>query len=100
MITEIAILNVKTGMENDFEKDFIIASQYISSIKGYIKHSLKKCIEIENQYLLIVEWNNIESHTIGFRKSEVYLKWKDLLHHYYKPFPTVEHYKEIELKKN
>lgn len=95
MITEIAVLNVKKGVASNFEKDFVLASKYISAIDGYINHSLKKCIEIENQYLLTVEWNTLEDHTIGFRKSKEYLEWKRLLHHYYAPFPKVEHYTNL-----
>ena len=95
MVLEVAILNVIVGKEDSFEKDFKIAEQYISTIKGYIKHSLKKCLEEENKYILLVEWETLEAHTIGFRTSEQYLEWKKLLHHYYKPFPVVEHYVNI-----
>lgn len=95
MILEVAILNVKQGKQNRFEKDFDIASQYISSIDGYRGHTLRKCLEKENRYLLLVDWENLESHKIGFRKSKVYLKCKKLLHSYYDPFPTVEHYETI-----
>jgi len=95
MILEVAILNVKTGLENDFERDFKIAGKYISSINGYINHTLKKCIEIKNQYVLLVNWETIEDHNIGFRQSKEYLEWKKLLHHYYEPFPSVEHYETI-----
>jgi heme-degrading monooxygenase HmoA len=92
MITELAILRVIPGRETNFEQDFSKAGAYISSIKGYIKHSLHKCIEQANQYMLYVEWERLEDHTIGFRQSAAYLEWKKLLHHYYDPFPTVEHY--------
>lgn len=95
MILEVAILNVKSGEEENFERDFLTAVQYISSIKGYVKHSLRKCLEQKNKYVLLVEWENLEDHTIGFRRSLEYLVWKNLLHHYYDPFPTVEHYETI-----
>ncbi|MEM8898890.1 MAG: antibiotic biosynthesis monooxygenase [Bacteroidota bacterium] len=95
MILEIAILQVKPGMTASFEKDFATASQYISSIEGYITHSLKKCLEDDHRYLLQVEWETLEAHTVGFRTSDVYQEWKKLLHHYYDPFPAVEHYVEI-----
>ena len=32
----------------------------------------------ENKYLLLVEWENLEAHTIGFRESEVYQEWKKM----------------------
>ena len=95
MILEVAILNVKSHLESQFEADFITAGKYISAIKGYNGHTLKKCIEQESKYILLVDWETIDDHNIGFRKSEEYLKWKELLHDYYEPFPTVEHYKTI-----
>ncbi|TDX02114.1 antibiotic biosynthesis monooxygenase family protein [Dinghuibacter silviterrae] len=95
MILEVAILQVKPGQEKQFEADFAIAGQYIRSIKGYVGHSLRKCLEQESKYLLLVDWETLEDHTIGFRQSAQYLEWKKLLHHYYDPFPVVEHYEMV-----
>ncbi len=95
MILEVANLYVKDNEQDEFERDFVIASNFISSIDGYIKHSLSKCIEVQNKYILLVEWENLESHTEGFRDSSQYLEWKKLLHHYYEPFPIVEHFEPI-----
>ena len=92
MITEIAILDVKKGQEKSFENTFKEAQKIISSMNGYISHSLQKCLENNSRYLLRVEWQTLEDHTIGFRESSQYKQWKELLHHYYEPFPTVEHY--------
>lgn len=95
MILEAAILEVKKGQEKQFEKDFEKAGKYISSIDGYLGHSLRKCIEQENKYLLLVDWRQLEDHTIGFRQSEPYKEWKKLLHNYYEPFPVVEHFETV-----
>lgn len=95
MILEAVVLFVKNGKRKDFELDFKKASQYISSIEGYLSHTLQKCLEVENKYLLLVEWISLESHTIEFRESTAYLHWKKLLHHYYEPFPIVEHFETI-----
>ncbi len=97
MILELAILYVKKGEEIKFEKDFLIAGKYISATKGYINHSLKKCLEHSNKYILLVNWEKLEDHTVGFRQSAQYQEWKKLLHHYYDPFPIVEHFEEIVL---
>ncbi len=95
MILEVAILNVKTRQEADFEAAFAQASPIIASMKGYTRHELRRCIGIANQYVLLVEWDTLEDHTIGFRGSEAYQEWRRLLHHFYDPFPTVEHYEAI-----
>ena len=98
MILEVAILNIKPEKQNDFEPTFQVASKIISSMKGYISHELRKCMENENQYILLVKWESLEDHTVGFRKSEEYQDWKALLHDFYEPFPVVEHYESVELK--
>ncbi|NQY09704.1 MAG: antibiotic biosynthesis monooxygenase [Flavobacteriales bacterium] len=92
MILEAAELQVKEGLEIQFEKDFAEASQYISAIKGYRGHTLQKCIEVKNKYLLLAKWDILEDHTVGFRESP---EWKRILHNYYDPFPTVEHYETV-----
>lgn len=94
MILEVAILDVKMGQEENFENAFEEAQRIISNIKGYISHSLQKCIENNSRYLLTVHWEVLEDHTVGFRESKEYLEWKKLLHHFYDPFPIVEHYTE------
>ncbi|OIQ39647.1 MAG: antibiotic biosynthesis monooxygenase [Bacteroidetes bacterium MedPE-SWsnd-G1] len=93
MILEVAILNIKQGLSSEFEKTFSKAQIIISSMKGYISHEMKKCIEEENKYILLVNWETMEDHEIGFRESQEYQDWKKLLHHFYEPFPTVQHYK-------
>jgi len=95
VILEVAVLDVKKGQEVDFEKSFSIAQKIISSMHGYVSHELKKCIENKSRYLLLVNWQTLEDHTIGFRESNEYQEWKALLHHYYDPFPTVEHYESV-----
>ena len=92
MILEVAILNIKAGMKVEFEQNFTQASSILKSMKGYVSHELKKCIEEENQYILLVSWETLEDHEIGFRKSPEYQNWKKLLHHFYEPFPEVLHY--------
>ncbi|MDQ1564954.1 MAG: hypothetical protein QOI14_1905 [Actinomycetota bacterium] len=51
-------------------------------------------MESPNLYLLLVEWDSVEAHTDGFRTSPEYESWKALLHHFYDPFPVVEHFAE------
>lgn len=96
MILEVAQLQVKPGMINNFESNFRKASKIIAKMNGYIEHELHKCVETENKYILLVRWQSITAHEIGFRQSPEYAEWKALLHHFYDPFPTVEHYVHIK----
>ena len=98
MILEAVALNVKCGCEGDFEIAFREASSLIASIDGYLSHELHRCIEVEGKYLLLVRWQNLESHTVKFRSSREYQEWKRMLHHFYDPFPIVEHFEEVKIK--
>jgi len=95
MILEVAILDVIPGKETEFESAFEQASPIIASTDGYVSHQLQKCVEKENRYILLVNWETLEAHTVGFRGSKKYQEWKRLLHHFYDPFPTVEHYELV-----
>ena len=95
MVLEVAILDVIPDQANDFESAFAKASTIISSMSGYISHQLQRCIEKQNRYILLVRWETLEAHTIGFRGSDQYQEWRKLLHHFYDPFPSVEHYELI-----
>jgi heme-degrading monooxygenase HmoA len=95
MILEIAMLHIRPGQTGEFERNFTLASRIISSIPGYVNHSLKRCIEDEHKYVLLVNWDSLESHTKTFRNSPEYLEWKRLLHHFYDPFPVVEHFEDV-----
>ena len=95
MILECALLDVKPGQTADFEAAFAKAQAIISASPGYISHELQRCLENPNRYLLLVRWRRLEDHTEGFRKSAAYQEWKRLLHHFYDPFPAVEHYEPI-----
>lgn len=97
MILEVAILNVIPGQEDEFLKAFSQAQGIISKMAGYQSHQLKRCIEHTSQFILLVEWEKLTDHTVGFRASKEYQEWKALLHHFYNPFPTVEHYMNIEM---
>lgn len=95
MILEAVMLQVKDGMEQAYEDAFHRASSIISSMKGYRSHELQRCLEVKGKYLLLVQWETLEDHMVGFRQSNDYQEWRRVLHRFYDPFPTVEHFKKV-----
>jgi heme-degrading monooxygenase HmoA len=95
MILEVAHLDVIPNQTAEFESAFAMAQQIISAMPGYISHELQRCLERPNHYVLLVRWQALADHTEGFRGSVQYQDWKRLLHHFYDPFPTVEHYELV-----
>jgi heme-degrading monooxygenase HmoA len=96
MILEVAPLHIRPGQAQPFETAFREAQAIVSGMPGYISHELQRCLERPDEYLLLVRWESIEAHEIGFRGSPEYAEWKALLHHFYDPFPTVSHFESVE----
>ena len=92
MLLVVAVLDIGKGACEDFEAAFQEASPIIASMPGYISHELRRCLEKSNRYILLVKWQTLESHTVGFRQSAEYQRWRTLLHRFYDPFLLVEHY--------
>ena len=96
VITERAELPVLPGREAEFEEAFRQAKLIISAMPGFIGLTLSRCVERPSSYLLLVQWETLEDHTEGFRGSVEYGRWRALLHHFYDPFPVVEHFTEVD----
>ena len=95
MILEIAPLQIRDGQALAFEAAFAKAQSIICSMPGYLSHELQRCIERSGHYVLLVRWETMAAHEVGFRQSAQYQEWKGLLHHFYDPFPTVLHYEQV-----
>ncbi len=96
MILEVAPLHVRAGKAEEFEASFRQAQAIISSMPGYVSHELQRCLERDNEYILLVRWKTLKDHEIGFRQSSQYHEWRRLLHHFYEPFPVVSHYEPVQ----
>jgi heme-degrading monooxygenase HmoA len=95
VILEHASLDVIPGQESAFEAAFEQARAIIAASRGFRSLRLSRCLESPSRYLLLVEWDTLDDHTVGFRGSAAYEYWRRLLHHFYDPFPTVEHYQTV-----
>lgn len=94
MILEKALLNIRPGQSQAFEAAFQQALPLIAGAPGFISLEIRACIETPDRYLLLARWQTVEHHMEGFRRSLEYQEWRTLLHHFYEPFPTVEHFGE------
>lgn len=95
-VLEVAILDVPAEEAEAYEAAFREAQRYIAATPGYMRHELRRRTEAPGRYVLLVWWDSLESHIEGFRKSRRYGPWRELLHRFYQPFPTVEHFVGVE----
>ena len=94
MILERAIFAVQPGSEADFEAAMQQAVEVISQSGGFRSFRLQRGIEQPSSYLLLVEWDSLEDHMQGFRESELFVRWRELIGPYFASAPEVEHYIE------
>lgn len=92
MILEHAVLDVCAGEEAAFEAAIGTATPLIAGSGDFRTLRLSRCVEQPGRYLLLVEWETLADHTEGFRSSDAFQEWRSLLHHFYEPFPSVEHF--------
>ncbi len=75
-------------MEEEYENAFREASSIIASMKRCIEHEWQRCMEEKGKYLLLVQWERLEDHIVGFKES----------YRFYDPFPVVEHFERVSIK--
>ncbi len=95
MITEHALLDVMPGREEEFVESMERAKGIVAASPGFVSLRVERCMERTSCFLLLVEWERLEDHTEGFRGSAGYQDWRAALHHFYDPFPVVEHFEPI-----
>ncbi len=92
MVLELARIDIKENTNQEFESALEIAKGVISQSKGFQKISVKKCIEQANRYILLIEWDTLEDHTVGFRESDLFKEWRALIGPFFLEPPLVQHY--------
>jgi heme-degrading monooxygenase HmoA len=95
MILELATIDIKENSNEGFEKAITEAKNVISQSKGFISIEVQKCIEVSNRYILLIRWETLEDHTVGFRNSELFVQWRALIGQYFEQLPLVQHYEVL-----
>jgi heme-degrading monooxygenase HmoA len=88
MILECAHMQVRDGQSVAFEGAFAEApGDHRLDARLPLRTRCSAASRRPGHYLLLVEWDTVADHEEGFRKSPQYQRWKQLLHHFYDPFP-------------
>jgi quinol monooxygenase YgiN len=95
MITEIAQIEIKPGMESEFEAGVKQAAPIFKRAKGCRAIELRRSAEKPNRYRLFVAWETIENHTVDFRESADFQEWRRLVSHCFASPPEVEHVTQV-----
>ncbi len=95
MITEIAQIDVKPGMEAEFDAGVAKAAPLFKRAKGCSGMRLARSHEKPQRYRLFVQWDTVENHTVDFRGSPHFQEWRKLVGHCFASPPEVEHVAEV-----
>ena len=96
MILEIAQIDVKPGMEAEFEAGVKKAGPIFKRAKGCKSLSLQRSVEKPSRYRLFIGWDTVENHTVDFRGSADFQEWRKLVGHCFASPPEVEHVRETQ----
>ena len=96
MITEIACLACTPGREVDLEAAFVKARLLFYRAKGCKGVAFRRSIETLGRYLVIVEWETIENHTVDFHKSGGFEAWRALVMPHLTKAPAAEHGEHLD----
>jgi heme-degrading monooxygenase HmoA len=92
MILEIATIDIHVGKNGEFEQQLEKAQGVLRQAKGYIEHQFQHCVEMPNRYVLLIRWETLEDHTIGFRESALFVQWRGFIGSYFAQPPVVQHF--------
>ncbi|MEZ0538104.1 antibiotic biosynthesis monooxygenase family protein [Fibrella arboris] len=92
MITEHAIISIQAGREAEFEAEFPGAQAVISQANGFIDLQLQRGIETPTTYLLLIHWQTLADHTVGFRQSALFTQWRAIIGPFFADPPVVTHF--------
>jgi heme-degrading monooxygenase HmoA len=95
MILEFAQITIHPGSEAKFEAVFAAAIKVLGSSKGYLSHELRRSVETPNRYALMVQWQTLEDHTVGFRGSPAFTEWRAHIGPFLEAPPVVEHFEAV-----
>jgi heme-degrading monooxygenase HmoA len=91
MVMEIAQIEIKPGMEAEFEAGVTKAAPIFKRARGCEGMELHRSVERPQRYRLLVKWATVENHTVDFRGSDDFQEWRKLVGHCFAAAPEVEH---------
>jgi heme-degrading monooxygenase HmoA len=95
MVVELAQLCITPGCEAAFEAAFTAAIKFAAASKGFLGHELRRSIENPGRYMLRIEWETLEDHTVGFRGSPAFAQWRAGVGPFFAAPPVVEHFQRV-----
>lgn len=93
MIVEIADFKVRPADRDAFSEAITrAAATVLATAGGYRGHQVLASQESPGRFVLRVEWDTVEAHTVGFRQSPQFAQWRAIIGPFFEQPPHVEHF--------
>lgn len=95
MVLEIADFAVQPGKEDEFATAVAEGLKYVADTPGFRTARVTRSIESPSRFVLLIEWDSLEAHTVGFRESENFPRWRGVVGPFFDGPPRVEHFNDV-----
>jgi heme-degrading monooxygenase HmoA len=95
MVLEVALIDVNPGQEDAFAAAYRKAYPLLDGTPGCRSIRMTRGIETASRFVLLVEWDSVESHEVDFRGTPRFAEWRALIGPYFATAPRVEHFTDV-----
>ena len=93
MILEIADIRIPPGQQAAFDAAIRQGIESVASkAAGFRGFEVRKGIESPERYILMIHWETLEDHTVGFREGPLFAQWRAIVGPFFAVPPVVEHF--------
>jgi quinol monooxygenase YgiN len=96
MILEVAEIHIRPGSQAEFDEAIRRGVEsVIAHATGFRRYEVRRSVESPQRYLLFIEWETLENHTVDFRGSPAFARWREIVGPFFTRPPQVEHFQAI-----
>lgn len=96
MILEHADIRIAAGKNAEFEAAIQRGvDTVIAQAKGFRGCKVQRCVESTERYILMIDWETLEDHTVGFRDGPLFAQWRAIVGPFFAAPPVVEHFEVV-----
>jgi heme-degrading monooxygenase HmoA len=93
VILEVADIRIAPGRNAEFDAAIVRGiTTVIAHAKGFRGWKVNRSVESPERYLLMIFWDTLEDHTVGFRGSPAFAEWRAIVGPFFAVPPVVEHF--------
>lgn len=96
MVLEVATIRIDPTKAKEFEAAIERGvREILSKASGFLNFRIQKGVESPEKYLLMIEWESLDAHMVGFRESPAFNDWRGIVGGFFAAPVEMEHFELI-----